>query len=124
MISVGRVERAEFNAENRMYKGVELFRWGTSKGIFDNGGDAVAQLKKTAEEVVEAVEAICLEGDLPRPSQNVESELGDIYVTWIMACECLGVFPEDCIDVAFAKIMKRKGRMINNQFVKEGKDNE
>lgn len=46
-------------------------------------------------------------------------EMGDIFVTLIILCEQLGLDPVECLEMAYTKISKRKGKTINGTFVKE-----
>lgn len=45
-------------------------------------------------------------------------EMGDIFVTLIILCEDLGIDPVVCLEMAYEKISKRKGKTINGNFVK------
>lgn len=106
-----------------MYKQLEIEDWARAKGIYDYGGNFVAQMKGIAEEAVEATEAwtvikyMNIPLDLDR--NNLEKELGDIYVWWINSCAIAGVRPEDAVDAAYNKIMKRTGKMENGRFIKD-----
>ena len=50
---------------------------------------------------------------------DMELEMGDILVTLIILCEQLEIDPVDCLDMAYEKISKRKGKTIDGVFVKE-----
>lgn len=50
---------------------------------------------------------------------NMELEMGDIFVTLIILCEQLNMDPVYCLRKAYEKISKRKGKTINGTFVKE-----
>ncbi len=50
--------------------------------------------------------------------KNLKLEIGDILVTLIILCEQLGIDPVDCLDKAYKKISKRKGKTIDGVFVK------
>lgn len=45
--------------------------------------------------------------------------MGDIFVTLIILCEQIGIDPVECLEMAYEKISKRKGKTINGQFIKE-----
>ena len=47
------------------------------------------------------------------------ANIGDIIVVLTNLAELEGVKVEDCIDIAYNVIAKRKGKMINGTFVKE-----
>lgn len=51
--------------------------------------------------------------------ERMELEMGDIFVTLIILCKQIGIKPVSCLDMAFKKIKKRKGKTINGQFIKE-----
>lgn len=51
--------------------------------------------------------------------RNMRLEMGDIFVTLIILCEQIGIDSEECLEMAYKKISKRKGRTINGQFIKE-----
>ena len=50
---------------------------------------------------------------------NMELEMGDIFVTLIILCEQLGLNPIKCLDMAYEKIKDRKGKTINGVFIKQ-----
>lgn len=50
---------------------------------------------------------------------NLRLEMGDIFVTLIILCEQIGIDPIKCLEMAYNKISKRKGKTINGQFIKE-----
>ena len=50
---------------------------------------------------------------------NLKLEMGDIFVTLIILCKQIGIDPIECLEKAYNKISKRKGRTIRGTFVKE-----
>lgn len=114
----------------------EVEAWAGERGIYKNS-TAIKQLKITAEEVVEAAQALEYlalidlwehTGELMKRSgsdrsdaiEGAKEELGDIGVTWINACKAAGFTVEECLRAAHDKNMKRtKGKMINGKWVKE-----
>ena len=50
---------------------------------------------------------------------HVMMEMGDIFVTLIILCKQLDLDPIDCLEKAYEKISKRKGKTIDGVFVKE-----
>lgn len=50
--------------------------------------------------------------------KNLKLEMGDILVTLIILCKQIGIDPIDCLDMAYKKISKRKGKTIDGVFVK------
>lgn len=54
-----------------------------------------------------------------RNKKDMMLEMGDIFVTLIILCEQLDLDPMECLELAYKKISKRKGRTINGTFIKE-----
>lgn len=100
---------------------IEIQNWARERGIYEKS-DVIAQLKITAEEVVEAVEQASLPRCYPRddyPRDELEIELGDIGVTLINACYLAGFSLEDCLQAAHDKNMQRtNGKMVGGKWVK------
>jgi NTP pyrophosphatase (non-canonical NTP hydrolase) len=90
-----------------------VIAWATQKGILDKG-TPTAQCDKTLEEVYELHEAI-----KNNDRDEIIDALGDILVTIIIQAEMQGLKLEDCLQSAYNVISKRKGQMIDGQFVKE-----
>lgn len=51
--------------------------------------------------------------------ERMELEMGDIFVTLIILCEQLDIYPTTCLRRAYEKIKDRKGETIDGIFVKE-----
>lgn len=51
--------------------------------------------------------------------EDMELEMGDIFVTLIILCEQIGIDPVECLSMAYEKIKNRSGKTINGCFVKE-----
>jgi NTP pyrophosphatase (non-canonical NTP hydrolase) len=90
-----------------------VIAWATQKGILEKGTPA-AQCDKTLEEVYELHDAI-----KNNDRDEIIDALGDILVTIIIQAEMQGLKLEDCLQSAYNVISKRKGQMIDGQFVKE-----
>lgn len=90
--------------------------WGLEKGILGAGGFGTPQSQalKTLEEVEELLSAIEANN-----RDEVIDAIGDIVVTIIMQCHLQGVTLTECLESAYNVISKRKGKMIDGQFVKE-----
>lgn len=56
--------------------------------------------------------------DLVDIREDMMLEMGDIFVTLIILCEDLEIDPVVCLEMAYEKISKRKGKTINGTFVK------
>jgi NTP pyrophosphatase (non-canonical NTP hydrolase) len=106
-----------YNPTKRKMKYNELeslvIAWATQKGILQKGTPA-AQCDKTLEEVYELHEAI-----KNNDRDEIIDALGDILVTIIIQAEMQSLKLEDCLQSAYNVISKRKGQMIDGQFVKE-----
>jgi NTP pyrophosphatase (non-canonical NTP hydrolase) len=106
-----------YNPKNRKMKYNELeslvVAWATQKGILDKGTPE-AQCDKTLEEVFELHNAI-----KNNDREEIIDALGDILVTIIIQAEMQGLKLEECLQSAYNVISKRKGQMIDGQFVKE-----
>ena len=111
----------------------DVLRWAKDKDLL-HVENADKQFMKFIEEVFEFkfemensknYEDICkhlkIEGTFAKNKnkRNMELEMGDIFVTLIILCEQIGIDPEECLEMAYEKISKRKGRTINGQFFKE-----
>lgn len=87
--------------------------WAKEKGIFEKA-TPMTQALKTMEEVTELLTAINRnDGD------EVIDALGDILVTIIIQARMQNLELVDCLESAYNIISKRKGKMINGQFVKD-----
>ena len=87
--------------------------WARDRGIYDKG-NSHTQYVKLMEEAGELAKAL-----LDRDYSEIVDAIGDIIVVLTNLAELEGVKVEDCIDVAYNVIAKRKGKMINGTFVKE-----
>lgn len=54
-----------------------------------------------------------------RITKKAELELGDIIVTLIVLCKQLDIDIVECLEMAYEKISKRKGKTVNGLFIKE-----
>lgn len=52
-------------------------------------------------------------------SRDINLEMGDIFVTLIILCNQLGIDCIECLQLAYDKISKRKGKTIDGIFIKE-----
>jgi len=116
-----------------------VLQWGEDKGIFAES-TPLRQLDKTQEELDETREALqklvslgdqeildekLLTEDIG--SLNLEEDalleakdgIGDMLVTIILLAKMLNMDSVDCLQSAYDVIKKRKGKMVNGQFVKD-----
>ena len=91
----------------------KVVMWASNKGIF-HGSTALKQLDKLQEEVNELDEELFNEN-----GEKAKDELGDCLVVLTVIAEFLGTTPEECLQRAYDKISKRKGKMVGGVFVKE-----
>ena len=104
-VTIGNIE------ENRF----DLIReWATERGIY-KGGDSKTQYVKLMEEAGELAKAL-----LERDEPEIIDAIGDMVVLLINLAKLEGLNIEDCIDTSYSVIKKRKGKMINGTFVKNG----
>jgi len=90
-----------------------VINWAAEKGIFEKGTPE-AQAWKTLEEAQEILDGIITEN-----KEEIIDGIGDTIVTLIIQAEMQGVDLLDCLEIAYSVIAKRKGKMIDGQFVKE-----
>lgn len=90
-------------------------QWAEEKGILSKA-TSIKQALKTQEEVTELCNAI-----LDNNRLEVIDAIGDIMVTLIIQAKMQNLSLEECLESAYNVISKRKGKMINGQFVKDDK---
>lgn len=105
-----------------------VIKWAAEKGILEKA-TPLTQARKTEEEVNELLEACDAQdqgrntfynskGKPVNTKEELKDALGDILVTIIIGAEMQGLKLEDCLESAYNIISKRKGKMIDGQFVK------
>jgi len=94
----------------------DIRAWGENKGITGANakGTPEAQLCKLQEEMNE-LENAWVECD----DDEMIDAIGDCTVVLILLSELLNLHYESCVESAYNVIAKRKGAMVNGQFVKE-----
>lgn len=96
----------EENADKQFMKFIEeVFE-------FKSEFDYLCRIGQSSEEVYSDYEQI-------ETQENMELEMGDIIVTLIVLCKQLDIDIVDCLQMAYEKISKRKGKTVNGLFVKE-----
>lgn len=58
------------------------------------------------------------DGYLQTLEEDLKLEMGDVFITLIILCEDLGIDPVVCLEMAYKKISKRRGKTINGTFIK------
>jgi NTP pyrophosphatase (non-canonical NTP hydrolase) len=74
----------------------------------------VKQFEKVVEEVFELKEEM-----IQNNKKNTKLEFGDVIVTLIILSNQLNIDFVECLEMAYDKISKRKGKTIDGTFVKE-----
>lgn len=72
------------------------------------------QFEKVVEEVFELKEEM-----IQNNKKNTKLEFGDVIVTLIILSNQLNIDFVECLEMAYDKISKRKGKTINGTFIKE-----
>ena len=101
----------------------KVLDWADDKDLL-HSENADRQFMKFIEEVFEFKSEFDMwmyGGEILKPVnlEHVKDEMGDIFVTLIILCEQLELDPTVCLNVAYEKISKRRGKTINGQFIKE-----
>lgn len=105
-----------------------VLEWADDKDLL-HCENAYKQFGKFIEEVLEfkiEMDLYSYHSDVLKDvnREHMEDEMGDIFVTLIILCEDLGIDPVFCLEMAYKKISKRKGKTINGTFVKSEDLNE
>lgn len=100
---------------------LQVRQWATDKGIFEGGGNALAQMDKAYEELLELDKEVTLkeERDPEWSNRKIQLELGDVLVTMVVQSHIHGLSLTSCLQAALDKITKRNGKMVGGQFVKD-----
>lgn len=83
--------------------------------------EEVFKFKREMQNLIDYME-YCKETTKKLPknaAKNMKLEMGDVFVTLIILCDQLGITPAECLELAYKKISKRKGKTINGVFIKE-----
>lgn len=86
--------------------------WAKERGILDDP-NPYTQALKTVSEVGEFADNIA-------KGRCVKDDIGDILVTLIIQAAIQNTSLEECLDIAYNTISKRKGKLVNGVFIKEG----
>ena len=95
------------------YELTELVReWRREKGI-DN---PKTQMLKCCEEINEVVREVVRERyDTP----EIKDGIGDTLVTIIVLADILNLDLDECLQMAYDTISKRKGKIVDGNFIKQ-----
>jgi len=87
--------------------------WADQRGLYDKG-DPKTQTLKLMEEAGEICRAV-----LKDNRDDVIDGIGDCVVVLTNLAELIDMSIEDCIEVAYAEISNRTGKMVNGTFKKD-----
>lgn len=87
--------------------------WARERCLYTHG-DIKTQFVKLQEEGGELAKAI-----LKKDDPELRDAIGDMVVVLTNLAHLSGTTIEECINGAFQEIKNRKGKMVNNTFVKE-----
>jgi len=90
----------------------KILEWAKEKGILDKG-DPKTQLIKLVEEQGELAQAI-----LKNDKEEIKDAVGDMIVVLTNLTYFYNLNIPECVESAYNEIKDRKGKMINNTFVK------
>lgn len=85
--------------------------WSVDKGL--NDADPNKQMLKVVEEIGELSQGLVKDN-----RDQVIDSIGDAVVTLVILSQQLGLTLEQCTAYAYDEIRNRKGRMVNNTFIK------
>ncbi len=100
---------------------IKVLEWANDKDLL-HSENADKQFMKFIEEVFEfktefdMVRRLDLHG---YTYNEMQLEMGDIFVTLIILCEQIGIDSVECLSMAYEKIKDRKGKTLHGTFVKE-----
>ena len=87
--------------------------WAWDRNLID-GSTTNAQMVKLMEEVGELAGGVCKD-----KVDVIKDSIGDVFVVLTIVAAQMGWSIEECVQVAYAEIKDRKGRMVQGVFVKE-----
>jgi NTP pyrophosphatase (non-canonical NTP hydrolase) len=104
----------QFSKRPKQKTQFDLIRdWADERGLYDSG-DSKTQALKLVEEVGEICRAV-----LKNDRHEIIDGIGDCVVVLTNLAELIDMPIEDCIEVAYAEISNRTGKMVNGTFVKD-----
>lgn len=87
-------------------------KWAKDRGLYE-GGNLKTQTLKLQEEVGELSKAVLEE------EQHITDAIGDCIVVLVNIAHFAGLTIEECINASYQEIKARKGKIVNNTFVKD-----
>ena len=99
----------------------KVLQWADDKDLL-HSESADKQFMKFIEEVFEfktEFDISFYQGEVSKNYwDNLNLEMGDVFVTLIILCKQLGLDPLMCLGMSYKKISKRTGKTINGCFIK------
>ena len=92
----------------------EVINFFEEKGLYEKTTYS-DQFLKLKEEVGELEEALPTGDD-----EQILSEAGDVYITLLNVLKCCGLTMEQAVNYSVDKVVKRKGKVENGVFIKDG----
>lgn len=89
----------------------KIIQWHYDRNLIEGSTDK-DQYMKLIQEIGELSDNIC-------KGRNIADDCGDVMVVLLNIMERNGLTLEHCLEVAYADIKDRKGKMIDGVFVKE-----
>lgn len=96
----------------------KVIEWAEDRNLIE-GSTPEKQLEKLAGELIELSVAVAKGSFGLVYSREVAEELGDCLVVLTILAKQLDFELYDCLAIAYDKISKRQGRVIDGKFVKQ-----
>jgi NTP pyrophosphatase (non-canonical NTP hydrolase) len=88
-------------------------QWADDRNLI-KGSDLKSQFVKLIEEAGELANSIAKKNDI-----EFSDAIGDMFVVLTIIAAQNGMMIEDCIDGAWQEIKDRRGKMVDNIFIKD-----
>lgn len=95
----------------------KINHWADSRGL--KQADPKIQWMRVTEEVGEIRDVLLKPTKFTEPQAALKDAIGDTLVTIIVLAHQLDLDVTECLGIAYEEIKNRKGKMINETFVKE-----
>lgn len=102
----------------------QIIRWAEERELIPeeiSPQAALIQLRKTQEELAELTDELSEMVANPTEAVRLKAalELGDVFVTLIIAGHIVDIGASDALNAAFNKIKSRTGQTVNGLFIKD-----
>lgn len=109
----GKTRSGGLSPSSKMSQFDLIREWANERGLYDKG-DPKTQTLKLMEEAGEICRAV-----LKNDRHEIIDGIGDCVVVLTNLAELIDMPIEDCIEVAYAEISNRTGKMVNGTFKKD-----